>query len=750
MNDKNMKVLINVIGAVESGGQVYGKRRYDAYAAPYTNSSNEHTVTLGWAQNYGNNARDLIKRIFQTDYRLPTGSVSSDIDYVRWAINIADDDRYYYAHSSDKYSFSCSTLVGKALYECGYISKDVVPADGKAIGGKVIDGALKEAGFTRYTWAKAGGLKPGDVLIVQPYHIAFHIKDGLMVAANGNSETVDKSKTAITTYKYTAYGTPQYVWRPSKVNKINYSSIEKMLNKDWVATKWNPTAEQKKMLIELISSEAGKKCQDDIFAEHMKTFIKDCEKEYTKDVKAQMMYCEIRHLGGKSPTDRIFKRLNGDYSLDAIMASLVKDQKDTSNNNQVGDAIYWSRHVKCRQFIDQYAVAESSSKQEVVTMTKTEKAIQYMEAIAKDNSHGYSQYSRWGTPDFDCSSLVITAWQTGAGVPVKTAGASYTGNMYNAFIACGFKDVTSKINLANGSGLIRGDVLLNVSHHTAMYCGGGREVEASMDEHGGIGGSPGDQTGWEIQIQNYRNYPWTHVLRYKDAEEGSATPAKGYLEKGDKGDAVKEMQKMLICLGYSCGEAGVDGSFGNGSEKALKKFQKAAGIGVDGKYGSKSKKALTDAYNKFNKDWKATGTATCTNSGINFRATASSAKKWNIFAKVGKGNRFEVDGKKSGKWVHAKLAGAGVGWIHSKYVSYDTNKSSSTTSTWKAINTATCTDNSVNVRSTASDKDSKNILGILNKGQRFEVDGQKSNGWVHVKVAGLGIGWIYGAYVKYD
>ena len=54
MNDKNMKVLTNIIGAVESGGQIYGNRRYEAYAGPYTNSSKEVTCTIGWAQNYGN------------------------------------------------------------------------------------------------------------------------------------------------------------------------------------------------------------------------------------------------------------------------------------------------------------------------------------------------------------------------------------------------------------------------------------------------------------------------------------------------------------------------------------------------------------------------------------------------------------------------------------------------------------------------------------------------------------------------
>ena len=64
MNQENMKVLINIIGAVESGGQIYGNRRYNAYTPPYKNTSNEHTVTLGWAQNYGYEAKKLIQLIY--------------------------------------------------------------------------------------------------------------------------------------------------------------------------------------------------------------------------------------------------------------------------------------------------------------------------------------------------------------------------------------------------------------------------------------------------------------------------------------------------------------------------------------------------------------------------------------------------------------------------------------------------------------------------------------------------------------
>lgn len=95
-------------------------------------------------------------------------------------------------------------------------------------------------------------------------------------------------------------------------------------------------------------------------------------------------------------------------------------------------------------------------------MSVVSKAVDYIKKIANDQKHGYSQTNRWGSPDtwsdYDCSSLVISAYEA-AGVKVKTAGATYTGNMYSVFTKCGFKDVTSKINLSTGSGLIAGDVL---------------------------------------------------------------------------------------------------------------------------------------------------------------------------------------------------------------------------------------------------------------------------------------------------
>lgn len=146
-------------------------------------------------------------------------------------------------------------------------------------------------------------------------------------------------------------------------------------------------------------------------------------------------------------------------------------------------------------------------------------ALNWILSIARDDSHGYDQSSRWG-PDYDCSSLVISAYRN-AGVPLQ---ATYTGNMWQDFLAHGF-EVAKNVNLATGAGLLPGDVLLNERNHTAMYIGNGQVVHASGNEHGGAtGGQTGDQTGREISTTGYFNFPWDVVLRYTAEDVPTPTP----------------------------------------------------------------------------------------------------------------------------------------------------------------------------------------------------------------------------------
>lgn len=239
-------------------------------------------------------------------------------------------------------------------------------------------------------------------------------------------------------------------------------------------------------------------------------------------------------------------------------------------------------------------------------MTKIERATLQMERWAKDPAHGYDQQYRWGERgDYDCSSAVITAWEL-AGVPVKSGGATYTGNMKTVFLRCGFADVTASVNRVLGTGLQRGDVLLNEQRHTAMYIGNGQEVEASINEQGSTtGGAPGDQTGSEFLIRSYRNYPWDCVLRYVgDNTNDNATGTEstrpvptyfynvelGLLKEGMEDPQIMAVQQLLAAKGYEPGEA--DGIMGSQTVEAVKAFQADMSLEQDGEVGGQTWAAL--------------------------------------------------------------------------------------------------------------------------------------------------------------
>ena len=272
-------------------------------------------------------------------------------------------------------------------------------------------------------------------------------------------------------------------------------------------------------------------------------------------------------------------------------------------------------------------------------------AAAFMEAMAADDTHGYDQGSRWG-PDYDCSSLVISAYKK-AGVPLT---CTYTGNMKADMLAHHFGDVTKMVNLTSGTGLIRGDVLLHETHHTAMYMGGGKLAHAAGNEYGkALGSRTGDQTGKEICVTGYFNFPWQCVLRYEKDDAGpepAPAPSGFYvvkpldtlwgisqalgvdmvelaringisdlnlihpgqalklpgtesdhspepeaetvsvdlpvLRKGDTGPAVKALQSLLLNAGIDVGPWGVDGDFGEDTWVAVCDLQRARGTAVTG------------------------------------------------------------------------------------------------------------------------------------------------------------------------
>lgn len=479
MNDENMKVLTNIIGAVESGGQVYGRRDYSAYAAPYTNSDVEHTITLGWAQNYGAEAYRLILMIFTKN--------------------------------------------------------------------------------------------------------------------------------------------------PDTFNRIDPTgTIKEMINgeHDWVKERWNPNTYQRYILLALIDSTTGHECQDELFEKLMKTYIADCEATYTKDVRAVMMYCEIRHLGGKSPADRIFKRCEGNYSLDNIMAALKKDQSDTSSDNQVGDKKFWTRHQKCKEFIEKYAVSETSSEAEETG-----------EDEGGTNEMGYSrsavvkQAQAWiGCKESNGSHKKIIDIYNAHKPLARNYKVKYTDAWCATFVSavaikCGYTAIIpTECGCGNMISLFQklgewqendayrpdpGDVIFYDWDDSGVGDDrGGADHVGIVEKVSGntitvIEGNKNNAVGRRTLKVNGRYIRGYGLPKYTESGTTATTSASSSttnLSKGSTGTAVKIMQTMLIACGYSCGSSGADGVFGNDTYNAVAAFQKANGLTVDGIYGPESKAKLESIY----------------------------------------------------------------------------------------------------------------------------------------------------------
>lgn len=129
-------------------------------------------------------------------------------------------------------------------------------------------------------------------------------------------------------------------------------------------------------------------------------------------------------------------------------------------------------------------------------------------AIADDNSHGYV-YGGKGPTNFDCSGFVWYCYNNSQGGNLSSLSYAATGSMKSTYQNVGFEDITAGIDLPTGTGLITGDILINISGgHVDMYAGNGKRVGA----HSSSTGIYVDNYGYN---QSGYNNKYDCVLRYK-------------------------------------------------------------------------------------------------------------------------------------------------------------------------------------------------------------------------------------------
>ncbi len=163
----------------------------------------------------------------------------------------------------------------------------------------------------------------------------------------------------------------------------------------------------------------------------------------------------------------------------------------------------------------------AKTKEQIIQNVRND-AVDFAVRIADDNDHGYSQrirslYEINVPKSFDCSSLVLTAYYYAFLKNGLTKQArylkehcSYTGNMLK-ILNCGF-EIVARQQTAHAQ-MIRGDIELNVTYHTALAIDKNNIVHARSSE--GTTDTK-DNSGNEIRTQEWYLYShgWTHRLRF--------------------------------------------------------------------------------------------------------------------------------------------------------------------------------------------------------------------------------------------
>lgn len=122
--------------------------------------------------------------------------------------------------------------------------------------------------------------------------------------------------------------------------------------------------------------------------------------------------------------------------------------------------------------------------------------------------------------------------------------------------------------------------LLYLPGHVGLYLGNGLAVECTPVWEGGVQITGVTNVGY---TGGYHGRKWSLHCRLPYVEYEPLPPESlPTLRRGNKTEAVRAMQALLLLRGYSVGECGTDGSFGGDTLAALRRFQQENGLPLTG------------------------------------------------------------------------------------------------------------------------------------------------------------------------
>lgn len=486
ITNEQWQVLINIIGAVETGSQIYGQRNYSDYTEAYTNSNIEVSITIGAFQEYNELAKGLLQDI------------------------------------QDKYPNVF------AKYDNADIAED-----------------LK------------------------------------MPSWNGYS--------------------------PSKNSK------------------------KAKAIVNIISTNEGKKVQDERILAQMKQYVAYGESKGVTNVSGMFEVCNIAHQGGYVAVDRILAKTAKPYTADTIYAALCTD----TGANQVGT--YVNRQAKVYQWLKQYlpkeeTIVELQPVYNITPGTSANDILNIMRGwlglsrqtgthrVIIDTYNSYLPHPRsYAVTYFDdycCASISAAFIKANAVSLIGGIECSVERIIEDCFKPKGIWHENENTYLPKSGDIICFDWQTTNPQADATGWADHIGIVESV-QNGYVYTIEGNTSGGIVARKVYpldyaciRGYARpdylsnsTTVITYEPVNPNTTTAdnidgdavvqiSDPELKIGSKGDAVKRMQELLIANGYSCGSDGADGVFGNETHMALLNFQTAHNLTPDGVYGEKSKAVL--------------------------------------------------------------------------------------------------------------------------------------------------------------
>ena len=313
------------------------------------------------------------------------------------------------------------------------------------------------------------------------------------------------------------------------------------------------------------------------------------------------------------------------------------------------------------------------AREQSVQLMKSRKMLnQYTNDSERKYFYGYPDNIPWNTEQkgfSDCSSACRAVIRTASGFDIGRNTDQQLRNRMKGLIIeetdGGMPDETK---------LLPGDCLYfkgNKNHlldvgHVEMYVGGGQVAGHGEDKGPKIKDMMEYCAKRKKQGKPYfMAIRWIHDGTFDpEAVKGEAHPI---LRKGMSGEAVKELQTLLIGQDYGCGTWGADGEFGKDTLKAVKRFQAEHGLDVDGIVGPKTWAALDEnAANDLTEDaHKEPGEVMVSYGSWRIRSGPGTWYETVGFARAG--DKFERSGKEAQGWVGIKYRGDDA-WISGKGV----------------------------------------------------------------------------------